>query len=103
MDKYTEKMIRLIQDDVLDLVLMSFEENSDEKAKEIKRVYGDYDNLISLAQRPILLNTVEFIDFIDGLYSKEDNAVKAILSVLRDEAQKELAFKPEFEAQALGF
>lgn len=102
MDENAKKTMYIIQDKILDLVLSSFEENSDEKTEAIKNVYGEYDNLISLAPRTVLLNTVDFINFINNLYTAEDTAVKAILLILKEEAEKELVFKPEFETKAMG-
>lgn len=90
-------MDNLIQNEILNLVLLSFEENSEAKKRAISASYQEYDRLIAEAQGDTLSKTVVFIDFIDNLYSEEDEAVKAMLHVLKTEASKELDFKPDNE------
>ena len=93
-------METLIQNEILDLILLSFEENTDEKKEAIKYVYQRYDALISMAPREVLINSIAFIDFIDNLYTTDEEAIKAILRVLKEEATKELDFKPDCNAIA---
>lgn len=87
-----------IQDEILNLILLSYIENTEEKKETVKEIYQKYDNLITAAGREDLISTVAFIDFIDRLYPTEETVIKGILRVLKEEANKELAFKPEIIA-----
>ena len=87
----------LLQSVVLDMVLLSFQENTVKKEEAVREVYAKFDKLLVVSSYEPLQKTISFIDFIDGLYSEEDVAIKGILHVLKVETSKELDFKLEDE------
>lgn len=88
-------METLLQDDILAIVLLTFEENTNQKKKAFKTVFAEFDQILSKATRKVLEDTISFIDFIDGLYSEEDCIVKGILKELRNQVSNELDYKIE--------
>jgi hypothetical protein len=88
-------METLLQDDILAIVLLTFEENTNQKKKAFKTVFVEFDQILSKATRKVLEDTISFIDFIDGLYSEDDCMVKGILKELRNQVSKELDYKIE--------
>lgn len=88
-------METLLQDDILAIVLLTFEENTNQKKKAFKTVFTEFDQILSKATRKVLEDTISFIDFIDGLYSEEDCIVKGILKELRNQVSNELDYKIE--------
>ena len=87
----------LLQNEILDMILISFQENTAEKEEAVRDVYAKFDRLITAASAGPLMTAISFIDFIDGLYSEEDVAIKGLLHVLRVETSKELDYKLESE------
>ena len=87
----------LLQDDVLSIILLSFEENTAEKQNTIRSIYNHFDTSLTNASREVLIKIKSFIIFINGLYTEEDISIKSILSVLQNEVDKELEFKPQLE------
>ena len=76
-------MDNLIQNEILNLVLLSFEENSEAKKRAINASYQEYDRLIAEAQGDTLSKTVVFIDFIDkeGMMRFEKNPVFGLVYI----------------------
>ena len=91
----------ILQDDILSIILLSFEENTIEKQNTIKEIYSHFDESLSTANRDVLIKANSFVDFIDGLYTEEDISIKSMLKVFKGEIKKELDFKPEIEYEAV--
>ena len=90
-----------LQNTILNIILLSFEEPSDDNEKALRACNAVYDNLIAKANKEALDKSIAFIDFIDSLYTEEDKDIKNTLHVLRVEASKEVDYRIEEQPEGV--
>ncbi len=89
----------ILQDDILSIILLSFEEDTSEKLKAVKSTYKHLNETIRIANRKELTSTINFIDFLDSLYTDDDVCIKTSLGIIEREILKVLTIDPEVEQE----
>ena len=82
-----------LQNEVLSIILLAFEENTEAKRETTGMLYDSFNDHLSEASQEDLFKTSNFIMFIKQLYTNEDTCIVSILNVLAKEVEKQMSYK----------
>ena len=82
-----------LQNEVLSIILLAFEENSEQKRETTSMLFDSFNDHLTEASQEDLFKTSNFIMFIKQLYTEEDTCIVSILNVLAKEVERESNYR----------